>query len=56
MIGVATIIVGEDVFGIEPDRLGAVGDRAVVIALVTMGVTPVVVGAGILGSSRIASV
>ena len=42
-------MIGVGVFRIELDRLGVVGDGAVVVALVAVRDTAVVVGGGVLG-------
>ncbi len=47
-VGVAAIVVGYDVFGIDPDGLIVVIDGAPVFAQIVIGDPPVVVGRRIL--------
>src|SRR6202035_1353425 len=43
----APVVVGIGVFGVEPDRIGVLGDRAVNVALSAAGVAQIVVGIGV---------
>ena len=47
--GVAEVVVGQGVVGLEPDGLAVVGDRLVVLALALQGDAEVVVGLGEVG-------
>ena len=47
--GVAAVVVGGGVLGVEPDGLVVVGDRPVEVALGLTGEAAVVVGGGVLG-------
>jgi hypothetical protein len=55
VVGDAAIVVGEDIFWIEPDRLVEVGNRTIITALGVVGPPRLMCAKAFFGSSRIAS-
>ena len=54
MVRGATVVVSVGIVRLNPDDLGVVGDGAVEVVLVEIGVATVVVGEGIVGLSWMA--
>src|SRR5262249_11693696 len=51
LVGIAAAVIGNGIFGIEPDRLVEISDRTVVLTLAVVGIAAILIGNGVFGVS-----